>query len=738
MKKKADPILTEWKLSEWFSAAFDHIPDLVSICDSDYRIVKVNKAFADAVKMLPDEAIGKTCYELLHKTDKPPLNCPHKQTLKKKETVRVEIFEPQSGSYFEVSTSPISNGKGEVIASIHIARDITERRKVEKALQESETRFRELINNMSSGAAVYEATADGEDFVFRDFNRAGENIDSIKKENVIGKKVTEVFPGVSEFGLLDVFQRVWKTGKPQHHPVALYKDNRIAGWRENYVYKLLSGEIVAVYDDITERKKLDKALKESEQKFRDLYDNAPDMYYSIDKDGTIIDCNRTFGKMLGYKREDVIGKHLTTFFTKRSKKLFEEIFPKITVDSALLNLGREFVRKDGRVLNVILNIYVERNRKGDFVGTRAIARDVTGLKGIKEELKSIARFPSESPYPVLRIDKDGYILYCNEAGKPMLDKWECKVGERAPRTWRKIIKDTLGADAKKHIQIKYSDTIILLTVVPFTGPGYVNLYGQDVTSIKIAEEELSAAYQELKDTQEQLIQSGKMAAMGQLAAGISHELNQPLTGIKGFAQAVLMDLDDDNPLRTDLNKIVEQADRMDKIIRHVRFFARKSDFFKEDIDISRPIEDALMLLNEQLRLHNIKVKKSLPRRLPGIRGDHNQLEQAFINIITNAKDAIDSLNDPGGGVIKIKGAVSKDKKHVELTFSDTGCGIAKAEATSIFNPFFTTKSPDGGMGLGLSIVYRIVENHGGSIDAQSQAGMGTTFKIMLPVNQPVQ
>ena len=247
-----------------------------------------------------------------------------------------------------------------------------------------------------------------------------------------------------------------------------------------------------------------------------------------------------------------------------------------------------------------------------------------------------------------------------------------------------------------------------------------------------AEKALEEAYHNLKNTQEQLIQSGKMAAIGQLASGISHELNQPLTGVKGFAQAALMDLDENNHLRGDLDKIIAQADRMDKIIKNVRFFARKSEFKLETIDINKPLENSLMFLAQQFKVHNIQLNTFLDKKLPKIRGDMNQLVQVFLNLISNARDAIDSLG-PKGGKITIETALSKDKKNIEVTFKDTGCGIPKKDLENVFNPFFTTKSPGGGMGLGLSIVYRIIENHQGKIEVSSIEREWTKFRIILPV-----
>jgi PAS domain S-box-containing protein len=256
---------------------------------------------------------------------------------------------------------------------------------------------------------------------------------------------------------------------------------------------------------------------------------------------------------------------------------------------------------------------------------------------------------------------------------------------------------------------------------------------KDITTRKKAEQELQSAYQKLQETQQQLIQSAKMAATGQLVAGVSHELNQPLTGIKGFAQALLMDSEENSPARADLKKIVEQADRMDNIIKNLRLFARKSEFKAEELDINKPIQDALMLLSQQLKVHNIRLNTSFGENLPKTQGDPNQLQQVFLNLITNARDAIDSLKHPDGGELMIKTALSEDSKYVEITFEDTGCGIPPEDLENIFNPFFTTKFSLGGIGLGLSITYGIIEEHRGKIEVKSQEGKGTTFKIILPV-----
>jgi PAS domain S-box-containing protein len=183
-----------------------------------------------------------------------------------KESVLFETrFMRKDGTTFPVESSAhLVIYEGKRIWVSHI-RDITEHKKAEEVLKESETRFKNLFNHMSSGVVIYEPAPDGEDFIIRNINYAVESIDNVQRENVIGHSLLEIFPGVKDFGLFDIFQRVAKTGIAESHPVSRYKDNRISGWRENYVYKLPSGEVIAIYNDVTEKKIAEEALKSARE-----------------------------------------------------------------------------------------------------------------------------------------------------------------------------------------------------------------------------------------------------------------------------------------------------------------------------------------------------------------------------------------------------------------------------------------------------------------------------------------
>jgi len=236
--------------------------------------------------------------------------------------------------------------------------------------------------------------------------------------------------------------------------------------------------------------------------------------------------------------------------------------------------------------------------------------------------------------------------------------------------------------------------------------------------------------QELQRVQDQLIRAGKMAALGELAAGVAHEINNPLTGVLTFSSLMLKKADENHPWRKDLENIVQQTTRCRNIVKGLLDFARQRKPDKKEWDIHFLIDNTLTLIEKQAPFQNIKIDKQFKTGIPLLFVDGDQIQQVFMNILLNAADAMAGE----GGRLTIK-TDSRDGL-AEVSFTDTGYGISKEHLSKLFDPFFTTKETGKGTGLGLAISYGIVQSHGGDIEVESQVGKGSTFRIKLPIEKP--
>jgi len=250
---------------------------------------------------------------------------------------------------------------------------------------------------------------------------------------------------------------------------------------------------------------------------------------------------------------------------------------------------------------------------------------------------------------------------------------------------------------------------------------------------------ITVSRDKLKETQAQLVQASKLASIGELASGIAHELNQPLmvidTGIQLISRSIKKNRLDKNNLSDDMKLFSRNTKRMMRIINHLRTFSRQSeDKLFESINILQVIEDALSMISEQFRLKNINIIKVFPKNVPDVKGNANQLEQVFINLFTNARDAILEKND-SKGEIGIKVAHEKSQPAINVHIKDTGCGISSKAIQRIFDPFFTTKDVGKGTGLGLSISYGIIKEHYGDIVVSETGHNGTIFVVSLPIQE---
>jgi two-component system cell cycle sensor histidine kinase/response regulator CckA len=291
---------------------------------------------------------------------------------------------------------------------------------------------------------------------------------------------------------------------------------------------------------------------------------------------------------------------------------------------------------------------------------------------------------------------------------------------------------------KLHLEIK--DHLNNLERRTLELEGANKLLTTEIDNRKQAEVALNEAYEELKQTQAQLVQSAKLSSIGELSAGVAHELNQPLMVIRGHAQMLLRQLTPEMDFYEEMELIEKNTKRLMRIINHLRVFSRQSDTNFMALDVNNVIENAFLMIAEQLRLKEIGIDQKLNPALPEVRGDENQLEQVLLNLITNARDAIEQRNESDGDTSTASKKLAVETRYaesngeyVEILVSDTGCGIPKEDAHKIFDPFFTSKAVGSGTGLGLSISYGIIQDHKGNIEVSETGPEGTTICVKLPV-----
>jgi two-component system NtrC family sensor kinase len=241
------------------------------------------------------------------------------------------------------------------------------------------------------------------------------------------------------------------------------------------------------------------------------------------------------------------------------------------------------------------------------------------------------------------------------------------------------------------------------------------------------EQKVEERTEQLKQIHGQLFRSEKLASIGKLAAGVAHEINNPLTGVLTNASLLLEDLDDNDPKKEDVEVIVNETIRCREIVKRLLDFARQTKPLKKNTDINSLIENIILLVRNQTSFRQVTILKFFDEKIPPIFADTDQIQQVCINMILNAADAM-----PNGGTLSITTKFRENENSIEVIFQDTGNGIQSGDLDRIFDPFYTTK--ENGTGLGLSISYGIIERHGGTINVESKPGKGTVFTIKLPVS----
>jgi len=342
---------------------------------------------------------------------------------------------------------------------------------------------------------------------------------------------------------------------------------------------------------------------------------------------------------------------------------------------------------------------------------------------------------------VIASDKKGKILIFNDAASNVfgytvdealnhINVRDIYPGNNAYEVMRNLRSDDYGGQGKLRSYqvdiINKDDEIIPI----FLNASVIYENGQEIATIGFFHDlrEEFRMKGELENTQLQLLQAEKMSSLGKLAAGVAHQLNNPLGGITLYAKLIMEEYDLEKGAKEDLDRIIRDAKRCRDTVKELLEFTRQTRHLMRYHDINQALTRTLFLLESQTLFHNIVIKKDLAPSLPLVLSDIQQLYHLFMNVVLNAVQAME-----GRGTLTVKSRLLPDVNRVCIAISDTGPGISEENLSQIFEPFFTTKDEGKGTGLGLSLAYRIVQNHDGHIHAESSPGKGTTFTIELPI-----
>jgi PAS domain S-box-containing protein len=374
-----------------------------------------------------------------------------------------------------------------------------------------------------------------------------------------------------------------------------------------------------------------------------------------------------------------------------------------------------------------------RDIQGTIVGVVVNARDVTDVKAAQEKVEAMARFPLENPNPVLRVSLDGSILYANPESEVILESWEYLEGGNVPQFVQKEIDSAWTSNSPNKIEIAVFDRVYAFDLVPITDHGYVNMYGRDITDLQNSQQalislnaELEARVEErtkaLEEAQERMVRQEKLASIGKLAGSISHELRNPLGVITNSVYYLGMRMPAvDEKIKKHLKLLEEESARANKIISNLLDFTRTKPDEAILVDLGELITESLDRVQKP---SNIVVELNKEENARQVLLDPLKMQQVFQNIITNAYQAM-----PDGGNLTI--TIKELTGIIEIDFADTGMGIPEENMKKLFEPLFSTKI--NGIGLGLPISKEIVEEYGGSILVESTVGVGSTFRVKLPL-----
>ncbi len=678
VRKRQEEAIERAKV-EW-ERTFNTVPDMIAIVDDKHRIIRTNQAMSKRLKALSKEC-GLICYECIHGTKEPVENCPHSLTLKDGKEHTAEVYEPNLGGYFIVSTTPLKDEDGKLIGSVHVARNITQRKLAEEKLNQLNRTLRAISN---SNQALMRAKNEEEflnqgcEILVKDCGYKMVWIGFARNDKA--KSVEPVAYAGFDKGYIDALNVTWadtergqgptgrviRTGKPQFCQ-DMKEDPNFEPWRKEALKRGYTSSTVL-------------PLKTGNKTFGAI------AMYSCDKKS----CTKEELRVLTELAND-FSYGIITLRLRKEKEQADELMRK---QASLIDLSPDAIiikKPDGTITfwsAGAQKLYGWTNSQavGKYTHTLLDTKCPESSDDVLRELKETGKWAGELQHRT----KDGQIRIVQSYWLATLNE----TGEIA-----EIMESNVDVTDRKEMQNKL--------------------------------EEYTAHLEKLvQDRTQQLKDAERLAAIGETAGMVGHDLRNPLQAVTGetyLAKVELNSMPDSlakKSLEENVDNIVEQIGYMNKIVSDLQDFVKPITPEKKEMNLPQLIMDTL---KEVKMPANVKAQTLLAANAQTVLADYQRLKRVFFNLFNNAVQAM-----PEGGTLTIKTAQKslKGKKTIVVTVEDTGDGIPDHVKGKIFRPLFTTKSK--GQGFGLAVCKRVIETHGGTISFESEAGKGTRFIVELP------
>jgi two-component system NtrC family sensor kinase len=626
-------------------------------------------------------------------------------------------------------------------------RDITEKKRMEREIREATKRFEKIAEMGDDGIIVFD-----EDSQIEFANQMASEIMGYPKDQILGREFFSLIGKRDEEFLEEMVMRGEGMGEKVCTEMSLHTPQNEIKEMEVCIAPTQSedGRIktYAYIRDITERKKFEKDLRESEEKYRNLFERVRHGLYISSKEGKFLDCNQAMWGLLGYQdKEEFLKIDIV-------KDLYVNPEDRTAFMAAVEKLGFvkdyevEFKKKNGERITVLHTATAKRDEKGTTIGYEGLNIDITDRKKMERELKEANDFLmnliESSVDGIIVTDMKGDILIFNKGAEDLLGYKAEEVVEKM--NIRSVYQPGVAKEVMNKLRSPDFGGVGKLTSFPIlhrrkdgelvegdlSASIIFDEKGNEIASVGIFKDlrERLRIERELQKMQEALLQSEKLAAMGRLTSQIAHELNNPIYGIMNTLELLKTEIPPESKRRRILELSLSEIQRLSEMLRNMLSFSKPEEEKRRAVRIGDLIEGILLVMEKQMKESNIQVEAFFDPDIPEIMASTNQMRQVMLNMFKNAKEAM-----PTGGTLFVR--TSREDDRVLIHIQDTGIGIPEAIKDKIFDAFFTTKQKVKGVGLGLSVCYGIIRDHGGEIKVKSEEGKGTSFTISLPIESRI-